>query len=116
MKYLFPIIAFLVISCGSNCNSLNKNFGSYAEAISTVRNTDFKIEEKVNTDSSWIDSIEYYSCDGKIGYLILNTLEEQSYIHNGVPVEVWEQFKDASSYGRYYNSYIKGNYYFDLKK
>ena len=114
MKLLISIIAFLIISCSVNCDSLNKKFSSYNEAITLVRNTSFKIEEKVNTDSSWIDSIEYYSCDELTGYLIVNTKKGKSYIHKNVPFQVWNEFKNADSFGRFYNQNIKGNYYLEI--
>lgn len=117
MKFLFILItsSILLTSCDkSDCENLGANFSSYNSAISTIRSTDFSIEEKENTDSSWIDSIEYYSCDGETGFLIINTKRGQSYIHNGVPIAVWEEFKNASSFGSYYNSSIKGRYYFNL--
>ncbi len=114
MKFLISIIAFLIISCSGNCDSLNKKFSSYNEAITLVRNTSFKIEEKVNTDSSWIDSIEYYSCDELTGYLIVNNKKGKSYIHKNVPFQVWNEFKNADSFGRFYNQNIKGNYYLEI--
>ncbi len=114
MKLLISIMAFLIISCSGNCDSLNKKFSSYNEAVTLVRNTSFKIEDKVNTDSSWIDSIEYYSCDGITGFLIVNTKKGKSYIHENVPNEVWNEFKRANSFGRFYNQNIKGSYFLSL--
>lgn len=116
MKPFILLISFLSLaSCmGNDCEKLKQNYNSYFEAISKIRNTGFSIEEKVNTDSSWIESIEYYSCDKKKGYLIMTTLKGKSYIHSGVPFEVWEEFKNASSIGSYYNNIIKSRYYFNL--
>ena len=114
MKLLISIMAFLIISCSGNCEDLNTKFSSYKEAISLVRDTSFKIEDKVNTDSSWIDSIEYYSCDGTTGFLIVNTNSGRSYIHENVPNEVWNGFKRAYSFGMFYNQNIKGNYFLSL--
>ena len=114
MKYLFSILVFVFLSCSGNCNSISKKFSSYDEAISIVRSADFSIEEKVDTDSSWIDSIEYYSCDGVKGFLIVNTKSGASYIHENMPKEVWNEFKNADSFGRFYNQNIKGNYYLEI--
>lgn len=111
MKYLHLFSLLFFISCGNkNCNDLNSNFKSFDDAIEVVRETNFSIEEKVNTDSSWIDSIEYYSCDEQLGFLIINTNKGRSYIHKNVPIQVWNEFKNASSYGKYYNNFIKGRY------
>ena len=83
---------------------------SVSEMLVLVKQTAFKISEVVDTDkSSWIDSASYYSCDGNKGYFILST-SKRNYIYRDVPLNLWEQFKQASSYGRFYNSNIKGRY------
>ena len=71
----------------------------------------FKVQETANTaSSSWITSANYYSCDGKKGYLIYTTNRGYQYIHKGVPIEVWEEFKNAPSKGSYYNQNIKHSF------
>lgn len=112
---LIPIFA-LTINCESNsCNQLPETYSSYTEATSTVKSTQFKIKQSVNTSkSSWIKNASYYSCDGQVGYLIIKTNKGKEYIYADVPIEVWKEFKNASSFGKYYNSNIKGHYYFDL--
>lgn len=115
IKIIF-FVTIIITSCShNNCSEINTNFTSYENAIELVRETDFSIEEKVNTESSWIDFIEYYSCDEASGYLILNTKKGKSYIHKNVPIQVWNEFKNADSFGRFYNQNIKGNYYLDIK-
>ena len=110
------VFSFLIlISCKeNNCNKINLNFTSYEDAIEIVQNSTFAIEEKVNTDSTWIDSIEYYSCNKTTGYLIVNTKKVKSYIHKDVPIQVWNEFKKVDSFGRFYNQNIKGNYYLEI--
>ena len=111
MKFTSLFLVLLFVSCNkTNCNDINSDFNSYNNAIEVVQNSSFAIEEKVETDSSWIDSIEYYSCDEASGYLILNTKKGKSYIHKNVPIQVWNEFKKADSFGRFYNQNIKGNY------
>ena len=111
MRFISLIFIFLIVSRSkNNCKEINSNFDSYKEAIEIVQNSSFAIEEKVNTDSSWIDSNEYYSCDEVFGYLIVNTKNGKSYIHKNVPIEVWDNFKNANSSGKYYNANIKGRY------
>ena len=104
-----------IVSCSKkNCSDINYNFSSYNNAIEIVQNSSFAIEEKVDTDSSWIDSIEYYSCDEVSGYLIINTKKDKSYIHKNVPILVWNEFKKADSFGKFYNQNIKSNYYLEI--
>ena len=113
-KIIFIFFLFITSCSKKNCSEINSNFTSYNNAIEVVQNSSFAIEEKVNTDSSWIDSIEYYSCDEASGYLIVNTKKGKSYIHENVPIQVWIEFKNADSFGRFYNQNIKGNYYLEI--
>lgn len=77
MNYPFIlVILFLIVPC----DNLPTSFDSYDQAISSVRGATFKIDEKVNTNkSSWIRRIEYYSCDGNEGYLIMTLKNTTAY-------------------------------------
>lgn len=55
------------------------------------------------------------SCDGNTGYLELDT-DDENYIHQDVPIEVWDDFKNAESLGGYYNQYIKHRYQLQLDR
>jgi hypothetical protein len=93
----------------SDCNL--EGFESYAGAIQEVRETSFNFSDKIATpESSWIASAEYYSCDGKTGFFILVLDEGREYIHANVPKEIWENFRNASSKGEYYNAALKERY------
>lgn len=93
-----------------NCADLPRKFSSYVKAMDQVRSRTFVIAEELNTDmSSWVRGAEFYSCDGVTGYFILHT-DDQAYIHADLPVEVWQGFKSASSFGTYYNANIKRRY------
>jgi hypothetical protein len=109
LKYIF--ILFLSLSCKSqNCETLNENFSSYEVALKSIKATNFNVSEKLNTSKSiWIKGAEYYSCDEKQGYLLILTAKK-TYIHSNVPIETWYDFKKAESFGRFYNSRIKGRY------
>lgn len=88
-----------------------KEFYSYEEAVDYVRSDPNFIVDKVDTSkSSWIRTAEYYYLKGNsFGYAIFN-LNGKEYIHRGVPRNKWDGFKSASSFGSYYNQYIKGKY------
>ena len=104
-----------MFSCNAqDCKDLSTNFKSYSEAINKVENTDFELEESIDTSSSsWVSSADYYSCDSKKGYLLIGT-SSRTYIHKNVPVSVWNSFKKASSFGSFYNRSIKGKYNLSL--
>lgn len=92
------------------CNRLPQTFKSYNQALTLIKSSKFKISESVNTSkSSWIRGASYYSCDKITGFLIVVT-DEKEYIHKNVPLEIWNQFKNANSFGSYYSQNIKGRY------
>lgn len=94
-----------------DCPTLPESFTSYSQAIDFVKQSHFRIHETANTsNSSWITSAKYYSCDGISGFLIYTTNRGYEYIHKGVPINVWEEFKNASSKGSYYDHNIRHKY------
>ena len=119
------ITIFCFLSCGNEnhissksnsksssltCNEIPKTFTSYNEAIQQVRSKRYKIQESVNTNkSSWIRGAEFYSCDGSVGYFILGT-DKRDYIHERLPLSVWQSFREADSFGEFYNTHIRGRY------
>ena len=120
MKYLFllSILSVIALTCQSqDCNKIPQHFYSYDQAINLVEGSTFKIHETANTsNSSWITSANYYSCDGNSGFLIYTTNRGYKYIHKGVPLNVWEGFKNAPSKGSYYDHFIKHRYQLLLNK
>lgn len=63
--------------------------------------------EYLNTsNSSWIRGAWY---DEKEQYMIID-LNGTKYHYCGIYKNVWNKFKNADSFGKNYNKYIKGNY------
>ena len=110
--FLICLLSVISTVCLSqDCKNLPTSFSSYSAAITAVKNASFAISETANTtNSSWITSAEYYSCDGSKGYFIFSTNDGYEYIHKGVPISVWRGFKSAASKGTYYTQNIKGRY------
>ncbi len=110
-KILFAAFLLTFVSCTSqDCKNLPQSFNSYSSATKQVKSATFKIKESANTSgSSWIQSANFYSCDGVKGYFIFKA-QGKEYIHAGVPVDVWIGFKNAGSKGGYYNRNIKGQF------
>lgn len=97
-----------------DCNQLPQHYSSYHEAIVKIKAGHFQVQESANTSqSSWVRSASFYSCGGSSGFFILKT-DEEEYIHSQVPYSVWQGFKNASSFGSYYDHNIKHKYYFNL--
>lgn len=98
-----------------DCNQLPNRFSTYDEAESMVQHTQFEYTDEVNTSkSSWIRGAQYFSCDKQTGFLIIKT-DRGSYIHQNVPIHLWYRFKQAVSFGKFYNQFIKHRYPLMLK-
>ena len=96
------------------CEQLPNHYTNYDEAIQKIKSADFKIKETVNTSkSSWVREASYYSCDGKFGFFIIKT-DTQEYLYDGVPLEIWQGFKNSESFGSYYDRNIKNKFIFKL--
>lgn len=111
-KYvLLSLIGFLSNSCYlQNCTESKIDFTSYEQAKKTIETTKFTFSDNCNTSkSSWILGAKYYSCDNTNGYFLIET-NKKNYIHNNLPKEIWLEFKNSDSFGKFYNSHIKGRY------
>ncbi len=109
------LLSFTISSCsGQDCKDLPSQFSSFSQAVNKVKSANFTIKEKVKkTKSSWIKSISFYNCNSEKGFLLVETQSEE-YIYQNVPISVWEQFKNADSFGSFYNRHIKGNYHLEM--
>jgi hypothetical protein len=120
MKKIIPLFTLLILisiaSCsGNNCKELPIIFSNYSQAKEIVLNSSFKVSDDADvSNSSWINSAKYLSCDGLSGFFIIKT-GNRTYIHQDMPHEVWERFNNADSKGSFYSRYIKGNYRLKLK-
>lgn len=112
-QHLFAILLIILslnsIQCNSQ-NNCNKTFKSYNEAQQFLYQQTFSFTDIADcSESSWIRSAKYYSCDSKTGYFKYTT-DSKTYIHEKLPISVWNNFKNAPSKGTYYNANIKHKY------
>ncbi len=114
----FSLILFTLNSVAQahkSCEKLPASFPSYESAMQQIKGAKFKISETIDTrKSSWIRGLSYLSCDGKSGFMIMTT-DSKSYIHQDVPIEIWNDLKSADSFGTYYNEKIKHQYRISIK-
>ena len=108
---IFLIFAGMILNAQiDNCAHTNTSWKNEAEAIETVENGSFaRIEMIEGEDASWVESVHFYSCDEGYGFLIVKG-KRKRFIHQNVPLKVWENFKSAHSKGGYYNFYIKNKF------
>jgi hypothetical protein len=118
MKVVKIIIALSLFFCScksQNCSELKTEFKSFDEAKELIQKAKFLLSETLNAErSSWIKSGKYFSCDSKVGFFLYKT-DKETYIHQNVPIEVWNELKQASSIGSYYNRNIKHKYQLSIK-
>lgn len=115
-KLLFVFLFIGITSCNSqNCEDISRTFTTYKEVVSLIDATNFTLEDDINTSkSSWISKASYYSCDNKTGFFVLKTIKKKTYVFEQVPISVWNQFKNADSFGKFYNSNIRNKYHLYL--
>jgi KTSC domain len=115
MKSYLLLLLFVLSSCGHNCNELPSSYKSYEEAKTIVSSISFKFTDDCDvSESSFITSANYYSCDRLTGYFIVE-MNDKKYIFQNMPYEIWEGFKKAESKGKFYNREIRGRYQLSLK-
>lgn len=112
---IFTILLFTFLIPLANLMASDRpSFNSYDDAISWVRNNHGLSKDSVDTSkSSWIRGAEYYSDGSGYGFLILN-MKGKEYIWEDVPIIIWNGFKKADSFGKYYHRHIRGRYYMEL--
>lgn len=114
MKNLLFIFIFslALLSCGKKgCDKLQEKYATQPEALKAIRNADFEVKEMQTTaNSSSIKRVEYYSCDGQNGYLVVYNLSGDIQLHRDVPKDIWDNLKSAEFMRNYYNEHIKDKF------
>ena len=99
-----------------DCSKLSTTFSTYEEAENRIRVSRFTLVDKANTaKSSWIRGASFYSCNKRVGFLILTTYKG-NFIYKNLPIVIWYRFKSASSLGSYYTHNIRNRYQLYLSK
>ena len=109
--FLTLIFAGMILNAHiDNCAHTNTSWKSDKEAIKTIENEDFiNTDEVAGAENSWMKSAHFYSCNEDFGFLIVKS-KKKNFVHQNVPIKVWETLKAANSKGGYYNFYIKNKY------
>jgi hypothetical protein len=91
------------------CNNIPKDLGNRTQAIRTLSETEFTFEQSLETLQVFgVKKAIFYSCDGNLGYLMVNT-SRRNYLYENVPRELWENFKNANSIDGFFNKNLKYN-------
>lgn len=113
-KLLFPLLMSVLLFCGCTEQQESSDVPVVSEPLqnqSVVEEDAFSYEDiyMESVDSSALSEVGY---DYSHEMLAIRFREnnEHIYVYYDVPSEVYEDFISADSLGRYYNSYIKGQY------
>lgn len=112
--FIYILIVLIIYFSTSNnktpiCSKLPNSFKSYEQARELIHKTSFKFIEEADLTNSSLITAEYFSCDNKTSFLIIETSKE-NFIFQNVPLETWEKFKKAESKDIFYFSQIKNHY------
>jgi hypothetical protein len=112
-------VGFLVVGLtgcddGGGGSNAKPKLQTYDQAVQYYTTT-FKGESMAPTNSTAVSQVTYYPESGE-GVMTLSFVKTPGkvYIFRGVPPDVWESFKGASSKGNFYNTQIKRKYPFAL--
>ena len=115
--YLLFYLFLIPLTCKSQnpCKNIQTSFNNYNQALSAVKSADFIYVDNVTTErSSWIRGAKFYSCNKSTGFLIIKT-DKREFIHQNVPISVWNNFKLSDSFGSFYSRNIRRNYKIFIK-
>ena len=110
------MILFLVTSCEAAPEPFaSEGIKTHTEATKWVK-ANYKAET-VTPDSTMIHKLLYFP-KGRFMMIYFNSKRSKGYLYHNVSSELWRDFNNSTSKGRFYNSRIKGNknIYLKLKK
>ena len=110
--FLFMVLLFSAVIIKAEVNE-NRTFSSYNQATQFYYNN-FTYDRMI-PDSTSIAKADYFSLSKrKVLIVFFTSSPYKPYIHEGISLNTWNNFKSASSKGKYYHAYIKGQYNFRL--
>lgn len=99
--------ALLLCSCDATPKPFNgQGITSYKEAIAWVESS--YNAETVHPNSSNVFKMVYFE-EGEFMVVYFRHKKSKGYLHQHVSRKFWEEFKSASSKGKFYHKRIKGN-------
>ena len=81
-------------------------------AIEVLKDTSFLLIDSADvSQSDWIMAAVYLSCDKPHGYIII-AARYTEYLYQGVPMEVWQEFKSSKDKQNFHQRRLKNQYNF----
>ena len=94
----------------TGCDSLLLDGFSFEEALENIESTTFRFHQKFrNSRLSGVQAGQFYSCDGKSGFLLL-TVDKRKIIHLDVPKTIWDNLIQSTDPDLLYREKIRTEY------
>lgn len=105
---MIRLLTIFALSCSlGSCEKHPKDLSSYESAARWIK-AEYKAEV-MKPDSTAIHKVEYYSKSPEKWLLVyFNTNKSKGYIYQGFRADRWQDWKKASSKGKWYHKNLKG--------
>jgi hypothetical protein len=108
--YIF-ILLYLALIIQQASAGAPPTFRSYEQAVDWYQSQKL---ETIYPRSTAIYQASYHERDSVL-LIYFVSKPSKGYVYGGVPLKIWNEFKNADSKGGYYNARIKGRYSFYLQ-
>jgi len=93
-----------------SCEELNPSFESLTEALDQITQSEYRFTESFTIRrKKGLKAGDYYSCDNKTGYIVLQ-INERQIIYFEVPKSEWKGLTQSNDPDNYIQTLIKPNY------
>ncbi len=95
----------------TDCHLIPSSFPDVPSFVKDVRQRSYRFTQEL-TISRYRSprSLEYYSCDGKTGYVVAVISDTEIKIHPTVPKEAWDELLDRNDILDFYAESFSNNY------
>jgi hypothetical protein len=94
----------------TNCDSLQLNGLPVDKMIQIIKNSAFRFDQQFKISRlSGIRGGNYYSCDGKSGFLMVD-VDKEIELYVDVPKSTWDEFLLSPDLDGFYERNIKNSY------
>lgn len=99
-----------------HCSELSHQYKTYQEAYTIITKSQFEFhQKKLLTLSSLLSKLEFFSCNKKSGYLLIEYDNNIAMLHQNVPINIWQNLFLEDDPLDYYETNIKHNKKYKLQ-
>lgn len=95
----------------TDCHKLHSPIDNPDSALITIQHATFRLHESMTISSYRVpNKVDYYSCDGEIGYFVAKEDSSTIVIYENIPIKIWEAFNTTNDPLYFYQEEIKKKY------